>query len=463
MPPPNPFDTPGTASSSDNEDDPEETTSTINGIERVPPGIPPSRMQNGSPGKLSLSKSQRNHDILRAKSEVLDVMINKLLPPEETDFMVRNLEKEADEPIRRTYSRGVPLAEVQESAIVLRVGLTFLPGADKPQVNRLEETNMAGREPHQKDASWRVNTAGSILVQFDVAQNLQIVQTDQTRKIVALAKQRLHDNDRYFQDQRMALAVKSHPRDMVTIDSEHVHLVDDFSTEQWDVQGMLIEVDGFSLWDLMLNFRHLISQGGPGMSDSETSMVLERMIEDARRLCTRSPILFRMSTRTRIISSKNTRYGVDHGPMFRTLTTSRGIREIISLSASYYNSLDPTDSKGTAQGRMRPKFLQMIVLLLSLLNNDDLAEIKDFLESTYGLKSDRRSLELCILKVVPLLSINSKVFLKSLVTHSFAKHPVSDFPRLMNQSWLKVDEAPPIEARLCGCMLTLGLYPGPSY
>ncbi|KAL9607950.1 MAG: hypothetical protein Q9167_007188 [Letrouitia subvulpina] len=275
---------------------------------------------------------------------------------------------------------------------------------------------MAGREPHQKDAGWRVNTAGSLLVQFDVAQDLQIVQTDQTRKIVARAKQRSHDNDRYFQDQRMALALKSQPHDMVTIDSEHVHLVDDLRTGQWDVQGMLIEVDGASLWDLMVNFRHLISQGGPGMSDSETSMVLERMIEDARRLCARSPILFRMSTRTRIISSKNTRYGVDHGPMFRTLTTSRGIREIISLSASYFNSLDSTDSKkATAQSLIRPRFLQMIVLLLSLLNNDDLTEIKDFLESTYGLKSDRRSLELCILKVVPLLSINSKVFLKSLV------------------------------------------------
>ena len=57
----------------------------------------------------------------------------------------------------------------------------------------------------------------------------------------------------------------------------------------------------------------------------------------------------------------------------------------------------------------------MIVLLLSLLNDSDLSCIKEFLESTYKLKADRRSLELLILKVVPLLSINPRVFLRSLV------------------------------------------------
>lgn len=57
----------------------------------------------------------------------------------------------------------------------------------------------------------------------------------------------------------------------------------------------------------------------------------------------------------------------------------------------------------------------MIILLLSLLNNNDLLDIQDFLESTYKLKADRRSLELVFLKVIPLLSINPRVFLKALV------------------------------------------------
>lgn len=144
-------------------------------------------------------------------------------------------------------------------------------------------------------------------------------------------------------------------------------------------------------------------------------MLLETMIEDARRLCVRSPILFRMSTRMQIINSRNTRYGIDHGPMFRTLTTSKGIQEIISLSASYYNSLDPSGGDDATQNFIKPKFLQMIVLLLSLLNDTDLREIQEFIEATYKLKADRRNLELVFLKVIPLMSINPRVFLKALV------------------------------------------------
>ena len=105
----------------------------------------------------------------------------------------------------------------------------------------------------------------------------------------------------------------------------------------------------------------------------------------------------------------------DHGPMFRTLTTSQGIREVITLSASYYNSLDTNSTDDSAQRFIRTRFLQMLMLLLSLLNDIDLLEIQDFLESTYKIKADRRSMEMLFLKVVPLLSINPRVFLKSLV------------------------------------------------
>ena len=116
------------------------------------------------------------------------------------------------------------------------------------------------------------------------------------------------------------------------------------------------------------------------------------------------------------MSSKNTRYGVDHGLMFRTLTTSRGIKNIISLSASYFNALSTLGNKDKCQELIRPKFLQMLVLLLSLLNDEDLSELKEFLENTYRIKADRQSLEILILKVLPLMSINSKLFLKALVT-----------------------------------------------
>jgi hypothetical protein len=117
----------------------------------------------------------------------------------------------------------------------------------------------------------------------------------------------------------------------------------------------------------------------------------------------------------KIIKSKNTRYGVNTPDGFSTITTSKGIQETISQSASYFNSLDPTNSNDKTQAFIRPRFLQMVVLLLSLLNEEDLREISEFLETTYSLRAERQHIELLFLKVIPLMSINSKVFLKAMI------------------------------------------------
>ena len=391
---------------------PGESQSVINGIEHA------IRTHHGD-GDVAPTESRAHHHpkALKAKSDAYVDYTNKTLGTEQTDFMIQQLEMKADPRLRRTYANGLPLDEVLHSAPVLTVGLTFLPGADKPQVNRSEQINMEGKEADQKDALWRVNTAGSLLSQFNVSPDLQILHTDQTASIVTRAKYQARDRDRNRQvsDQRKTPDWRKKHFDTVTIDSACVTIVKDLRNGDWDLRGLLVEVDWSSLWDLMVNYRNLIAGGGPEMTFEETRTLLETMIEDARRLCIRSPILFRMSTRVRIINSENTRYGINHGPMFRTLTTSKGIKEIISLSAAYYNSLDPTGSESSTQKYIRPRFLQMVVLLLSLLNNEDLAELKDFLEATYKLKADRRDIELLILKVIPLMSINPRVFLNALV------------------------------------------------
>ena len=49
------------------------------------------------------------------------------------------------------------------------------------------------------------------------------------------------------------------------------------------------------------------------MTFDETKERLGTMIEYARRFCIRSPVVFRMATRSTIINSMTTRYGVDHG------------------------------------------------------------------------------------------------------------------------------------------------------
>jgi hypothetical protein len=166
------------------------------------------------------------------------------------------------------------------------------------------------------------------------------------------------------------------------------------------------------MMNLIVGYRLIIQNSNPSQNVDDTKMLLEQMVEAVRRLCHRSPILFRMSTRVKIIHSKNTRYGVNHGRRFTTLMTSRGIQEIISKSAAYYSALYSDEQ---AQKFIRPRFLQMLVLLLSLLNDDDLHEIKHFLEETFEFKADRPNLELLLLKVIPFYSINSKVFLTGLV------------------------------------------------
>ncbi len=131
-------------------------------------GIEPARRPPPDPNSTVLGRSQthRHHGARQTRNIVRDEMANKALPPEQTDFMIQQMEKRADKRLRRTYSNGIPLPEVLDSARVLTVGLMFLPGADKPQVNRIEQTSMEGKEPDQKDSTWRVSTAGSLLSQF---------------------------------------------------------------------------------------------------------------------------------------------------------------------------------------------------------------------------------------------------------------------------------------------------------
>ena len=396
---------------SENDSDPGESQSVINGIEFSVPQLPSRRI---SPENWT-TRPYRDDGALRTRNRAMEDMVERQLPPEEIGMMIQRLEKRADQREQRTYVEGVAMADVHESAITPSVGLTFLPGADSPRVARYEQTNMTSEVPDQKDAMWRVNTAGTLLKNFDVSSDMSIIQVDQTSDVIARAKGRLRKRDSLFQDHRKPVKVGGHDYDAVTIDSECVKIVNDLRIREWDMESTLIEVDSTSLWGLIINCRHLILRKGPEMTFEEKRVLLDTMIEDARRLCVRSPILFRMSTRSRIIHSKNTRYGTDQGDMFRTLTTSKGIKETISLSASYYNSLDRVGSNGKTQKFIRPRFLQMICLLLALLNDDDLAELRTFLETTYHLKAERRDIEILILKVIPLLSINSQVFLGALV------------------------------------------------
>ena len=288
--------------SSENEPRPDENQSVISSIETNLAHRPSITSQSSQ----LTSRNHRQDGVLEANKTLFEDLANKAMPPEYTEHMVKMLEKRADANVQRTYVGGVPLTEVQNSAIVLKVGLTFLPGADLAQVNRLEQFSMNDENPDQKDATWRVNTAGALLMQFDVSAELLIEQSDQTANAVRLAKRRIRhrESDKYTLDDQKTLTTRGRADNAVTIDSDCVRIVNDLRLQPWDLQGILIEVDGASLWNLIVNYRHLIAKGGPDMTFEDTEELLETMIENARRLCTRSPILFRMATRQRIMHSE---------------------------------------------------------------------------------------------------------------------------------------------------------------
>ncbi|KAK5063012.1 hypothetical protein LTR84_005088 [Exophiala bonariae] len=380
-------------------------------------------------------------DIHGHQDDILDRLAGHYTPFEGYDFLVRAFEKTVRGNLRASFRDGNRLAEVIDGTITPKVGITFLAGADNPQVNQMEQISMSRLEPDQKDASWRVNTAGALLKNFEFDQSMSIICSDNTSAVVASARQRASVSGPFVEStspsNQRALAIRNPMNQVVTIDSESVIIVNSLSGENWDLEGVLIEVDQSSLMAVIVNYRKIIQRGGANLPGGETVAVdekkiklLDQMIEDARRLCIRSPTLFRMATRRHIISSKNTRYGVDNGNMFQTLTTSSGIKNIISLSAAYFNSLASYNT--AAQQLIRPRFLQMLVLLLSLLNDDDLHELAEFLEVTYRIRAERQHLELLVLKVLPLISINSKIFLNGLIT-AFEGPLVNPSPHLVDQ------------------------------
>ncbi|KAL8994337.1 MAG: hypothetical protein Q9169_005664 [Polycauliona sp. 2 TL-2023] len=336
---------------------------------------------------------------------------------DKTNPLIENFEEQViiqslvngDLRLRRTYVKGVPIDEVKDAVPVLSVELKLLRRSNKAQLSRTEQLDIEEVEADQKEALWRVYTAGSLLTQYSVSPDLLGMQMDQTSPIMGRVKNKSKRNGQFSDGQERF--PRSVPRKLefktVTIDSDQVTIVNNFQYADRGLKALLIEVDGFSLRKLIMNHQNIIAGRGVHLTSKETENAMETMIEDTRRFCIRSPILFRMTKRVHIINTEDIRYGINDIQSFKTLITSKGIKDIIVHSAAYYNSLD-TGSAGFIELDLRPRFLQMIVLLLSLVNNEDLAELKIFLEKTYKLNADRRAIELLILKILPLSSFTRK-------------------------------------------------------
>lgn len=167
--------------------------------------IPRNSTSGGLPSKRMVRSNYREDGVDEALLSVGEVIANKLLPPSQSALMLKGFEKRADERIRRTYVEGVPMKEVDDSAVVPQIGITFLPGADKPQVVKQEQVGMSGQEPDQIEALWRVNTAATLLMEFTISPDLSIVETfhpNQAHMVVQRVRSRLNKRQPSDQDPR---------------------------------------------------------------------------------------------------------------------------------------------------------------------------------------------------------------------------------------------------------------------
>ena len=213
-------------------------------------------------------------DIHDQQDDLLDRLAGHYSPFKGYDLLVKAFEKTTRGNIRASFKDGIRLAEIVDDAIKPKIGITFLAGADAPQVTQMEQIRMSRLKPDQKDASWRVNTAGALLMNFEVDRSMSILVTDNTAAVVTSARQRGISTgpflDPSLPSSQKALVLRQPAERIVTIDSENVKIVNVLSSEKWDLEGLLIEVDQSSLMAVILNYRQIIQRGGANLPCGET-------------------------------------------------------------------------------------------------------------------------------------------------------------------------------------------------
>lgn len=234
------------------------------GVDNSPSNLSASTTNTSIAGEGELI-SQRDQGLRHVKERFYEDVANNQFPLEESELIVRRFEKRADGKVRATFFNGIRAEEISDHAVEPKVAMTFMAGADAPQVNRMEQIGMNQTEPDQKTAAWRVNTAGALLRNFEVDKDLCIIMTDNTPLVISRARGRRGPEDGpYYASSRPSRALTSQRREdrTVTIDSDNVKIVKTLSTSRWDLESTLIEVDGSSLTALLVNLRHLIARAG---------------------------------------------------------------------------------------------------------------------------------------------------------------------------------------------------------
>jgi hypothetical protein len=235
------------------------TPLSINGIEPVPQRAPPPPPESIPEAESSVSDGNMTVATVRsdkhtgmqtvsAAVEVFNSIRAQTIAEEDPAQMIKRMEKVADRSFRRTYVMGSPAREVHENAPVVKVGIAFLPGCDRPAVTQIEQLNMMpNRQPDQQNAVWRVNTAGNLLTEFEVASDFSVITSDKTPDILAKVRDRNNRKSMFGAPSTPdSMAVVPHRREMaaVNIDSEEVKVVHDLRHHagEFDLEATLIEV-----------------------------------------------------------------------------------------------------------------------------------------------------------------------------------------------------------------------------
>jgi hypothetical protein len=234
--------------------------------------VQPTRNSHALPSTQQDLQQQQESEFRSQQEDLLEQLTKHYSPYEGYDSLISPFEQTISGSVQATFHDGTRLAQIRDDAIKPKVGLTFLAGADTPQVNQLEELSMTQHTPDQKDASWRVMTAGALLVNFTVRKDMTVSFADNTAAVVHAYRKRM-GSDGPFTDPNIhprAIAVRRNADRFVTIDSRNVNMVTDLSSDNWDLEGLLVEVDSSSLMDLISNYQRVINRGGPDLPTAET-------------------------------------------------------------------------------------------------------------------------------------------------------------------------------------------------
>ena len=97
---------------------------------------------NGDPSKQVSASTWDLNMPQKEQIRSFNEFANRNLLPDETSLMIKQFERASDIQFHRTYQMGKAIREFLGSTHTPQIGLVVLPGADLPEVNRLEQTGM---------------------------------------------------------------------------------------------------------------------------------------------------------------------------------------------------------------------------------------------------------------------------------------------------------------------------------